>query len=518
VKAVMDLNLEQDVQDEKLLILKKRYTGHMRFVGEIYMKDMLKAHVMHHCVTELLDSVDENGKPDNEKLACLCKLFQTIGKKLEEYELKKKRTKVQEYFDRIAVMATDKSLSSKIRFGFKDLIEMRLNNWTARRVEEKAKKLSEIRKDDRSNQSTPRSSANTPRNAGGSSFGNGSGSGGGKSSFQDARQSSSGTGGGSQDARSRDAPPADEWTTVTTSTKGKRGKNLSSSSSSSSSSTPTGSGNTNINKFSALNVNTKTTGSSRGGGGGSKNSPMTTASGNIKKTVPAKTTKDLKIDTKSSSSSSSSSSSPQTDSSAALLPGHDGEVDAITVKRIIAAFNEYYGNDLIDELVEVLNELVHEQGMWQAVHSTMYSVMGLSTPSREKFIALLPKLYERKVLTREQTVKGISSFLHIFDDFVVDVPLLAGHFSTILATLFVNDVFEGDVRFITTLPEENDFTMSMKMMSVIVQTAMIVKSLSTEEKAMEFYKSALDVEKIDEMQKELLTEAIEKFDAQFLQA
>ena len=80
----------------------------MRFVGEVYMKDMLKAHVMHHCVGELLES------RDNEKLACLCKLFQTIGKKLEDYELKKKRTKVADYFDKIAELAADKSLSSKV--------------------------------------------------------------------------------------------------------------------------------------------------------------------------------------------------------------------------------------------------------------------------------------------------------------------------------------------------------------------------------------------------------------------
>ena len=143
--------------------------------------------------------------------------------------------------------------------------------------------------------------------------------------------------------------------------------------------------------------------------------------------------------------------------------------------------------------------------------------MGLSTVNREKYTALLPKLYEHQVLTREQTVKGISSFLHEFDDFVIDVPLLAGYFSTILANLFVHNVFEGDVRFITTLPEENDFTLSMRMMSVIVQTAVTIKSLSDETKALEFFKSAVDLSTIDNMQKEQLAEAVEKYEGQFLQ-
>lgn len=155
--------------------------------------------------------------------------------------------------------------------------------------------------------------------------------------------------------------------------------------------------------------------------------------------------------------------------------------------------------------------------MWKTVHATMRSVMDLSASIRAKYSELLPLLYERKVLTREQAVKGISSFLHEFDDYVMDVPLIAGYFSTILAHLFVKDAFEGDVRFITTLPDENDFSISMRVMSVIVQTAVTIKELSDEEKAKNFFQSAVDVENMDGMQKEQLEEAVEKYSGQFLQ-
>jgi translation initiation factor 4G len=467
VKAVLDLNLEKEDEDEKLLILKKRYTGHMRFVGELYVKDMIKAKTMNSCIVELLDSTNEEGKREDEKLACLCKLFQTVGKKLEDYETKKKRTTVQEYFNKISSLASDKTLSSKVRFGFKDLIEMRENNWVARRVEEKAKKLSEIRKEDRT-QGTPKSLSATPR---------------GGSKFQDT---------GSQDVRrSSPALEQDEWQTIPTSSKGRKGNKGSLSTPSSPSPRADSSNN---NKFSALN--------------NAKNGTKGVSA--IKKTVPGKIAKEDKSEIK-------RTESPQpNEESIALLPGHDGEVDENTLKRINAAFNEYYGNDMVDEIVEVLKELVHVNGMWKALHSTMRSVMGFSTPCREKYTVLLPKLYEQKVLTREQTVKGISSFLHEFDDFVIDVPLLAGYFSNIMAHLFVNDVFEGDVRFITTLPEENDFTISYRMMSVIVQAAVYVKDLSDEEKAISFFTSAVDITSIDKMQKDQLTEAIDKHGGQFL--
>lgn len=149
MQAVMELQIPEEDKEEKLFVLKKRYTGHMRFVGEIYMKDLLKPTKLYLCIEDLLATRDE------EKLSCLCKLMQTIGKKLEAYDQKKKKGKFRDYFNSIAALSADKSLSTKVRFAFKDLIEMRNNNWTARRTEEKAKKLSEIRSE--INVSTPTS-------------------------------------------------------------------------------------------------------------------------------------------------------------------------------------------------------------------------------------------------------------------------------------------------------------------------------------------------------------------------
>ncbi|CAE7570357.1 unnamed protein product, partial [Symbiodinium microadriaticum] len=42
VQSILDMDLPDDDREEKLLVQKQRYTGHMRFVGEIYMKDMIK--------------------------------------------------------------------------------------------------------------------------------------------------------------------------------------------------------------------------------------------------------------------------------------------------------------------------------------------------------------------------------------------------------------------------------------------------------------------------------------------
>jgi len=165
MNAVRALGLPREEEEKQINILKKTYTGHIRFVGEIYLKDLIRPNRIIICIRELLVSVDDDGKPDQQKLACVCKLLQTVGKKLEAREEKKGRKTMDEYFTTITALADDKRLSSKIRFGFKDLIEMRSNNWTGRLVEVKAQKLSDLRKEEPTSQSsTPRSTqTSTPR-------------------------------------------------------------------------------------------------------------------------------------------------------------------------------------------------------------------------------------------------------------------------------------------------------------------------------------------------------------------
>jgi translation initiation factor 4G len=105
------------------------------------MKDLITASIMKGaCLEVLLKSEKE------EELVCLCKLFQTVGAKLEKYHLdrsKQKKYKAQNmqdvfpaYFEQITVIGNAHP-SSRVRFMMKDLVEMRSNDWTARREEDK---------------------------------------------------------------------------------------------------------------------------------------------------------------------------------------------------------------------------------------------------------------------------------------------------------------------------------------------------------------------------------------------
>jgi translation initiation factor 4G len=145
ISALRDIrenpDLQPDERTEKEVLLKKRTTGHMRFIGELFMQDLISASVIkRECLERLLSSTVE------EELVCLCKLFQTTGAKLEKYHMEKSRQKkyksqnmqdvIPQYFEKIREIGNTHP-SSRVRFMMKDLIDMRNNGWTARREEDK---------------------------------------------------------------------------------------------------------------------------------------------------------------------------------------------------------------------------------------------------------------------------------------------------------------------------------------------------------------------------------------------
>jgi hypothetical protein len=90
----------------------------------------------------LVDEDDED--MDEEDHEAVCKLFETIGLTLEG---SKARDFIEIYFQKIERFSNDKKLPARTRFMYKDLIELRQNRWRARREQETAKTLDEIKKD-----------------------------------------------------------------------------------------------------------------------------------------------------------------------------------------------------------------------------------------------------------------------------------------------------------------------------------------------------------------------------------
>lgn len=131
--------------------------GNIKFIGQLYKKSLLKEKIMRFCIASLLklESANENAKypvykdsgdedMDEEDHEAICNMFSTIGSTID-------RAPAADFmkvsFDKISRLSTDAALPSRSRFMYKDLLELRANNWVPRRKVEKAKTLEEIRKD-----------------------------------------------------------------------------------------------------------------------------------------------------------------------------------------------------------------------------------------------------------------------------------------------------------------------------------------------------------------------------------
>lgn len=124
-------------------------------VGELYKLAMLKEKIMRFCIHNLLkleeadgglrSQVGEDGEVmDEEDHEALINLFKTIGEKIDN---PKAQPYMLFYFRKIQQLSEDTTLSSRLRFAYSDLIDMRANGWKLRREVEVAKSLDEIRKD-----------------------------------------------------------------------------------------------------------------------------------------------------------------------------------------------------------------------------------------------------------------------------------------------------------------------------------------------------------------------------------
>ena len=428
-----ELNAED--KEEKEILLKKRYTGHMRFIGELYIKDLVSGNIMHRCIADLLTATEE------EQLVCLCKLLVTIGFKLETYDRRKGADNFNSYFQTISEIATTHT-NSRMRFMLRDLMDQRDSGWVVRREEEKAMDISDLR-----NGPAKGNKQGSPRNDGNSH-----------------------------------TPAPDEWTTVATSKKGggpsgSSGKGGSSSArgfggsgdvrasgSGSAKASPThGSG----NAFSALQVSSRNTSgapASPAGKGGSSWSKSPSSKESLAGKSSGRTFGSSDNDGASSNparynnsaangNNGTADSSPRGDDdeddeegeggggTAAVkqnVPGADGSVAADVRLKVRSAVSEYYMNSDEAEALMSMRDIIHPNAMGSVLGNPKgcFDLVFEKHPGNGKpLVALLEYLYTSKFITQETILSATNMFLDNFDETVIDTPKASEYGSQILAGL-----------------------------------------------------------------------------------
>lgn len=415
LEEIRKLEIPQEDKDEKEILLKKRYTGTMRFIGELYMKSMVSSGVMQNCVIELLQAQEE------ETLVCMCKLLRTIGYKLQTNDTKKKTDVMGDYFEKIAKMSLEHP-SCRMRFMLKDLIDMRIAGWVERRETEKAVKLSELRADEQQQH-------------------------GGKGG--QARSSSSSslshTNGGTQDARGprhqQDAAAPDGWHTVPVGKSKSKPSAAPSAFGSASQSKPnvfgSGKAGTTTNAFSALSAKQSAVPKRDMGRDriarvrpDRKAGTAVDASGLIRTESPAfSDAPDDEIGLDRSISYGMSENGDGSDrGSSPRCEGQAGAGGSPVEKSVIEQVKKMVANYFLmvdkDDTADSISNVVHPDGMGDVIKPCIMMAFDKRDADRQNFILLLVHLHAQGILRTEQVARGLSAFLDDLDEIVIDVPMV----------------------------------------------------------------------------------------------
>ena len=473
IRARTDLS-EEDREEQEIL-MKMRFNGHMRFVGEIYAQDLVKANIMIACLKEFISA------PDEANLVCMCRLFETLGKKLEDYCISKKKTRhFTEIFDEIQKLIDTKegTFSSRVRYLLKDLIDLRANKWQPRIQVQKASKVSQ-EKEQPAPKSTPK-----PGMASG-----------------DARKGTPGLSVNIPASGSKTPPPASpsDWQVVPPKNKGKEtgtAKGAMSRSASTSvineKKSPFGSNsakpsNAVNNKFATLDENSPMKSKSSGSSSGIKNSKS--FSGQVKADIPAfspkresdkKGEEEVEIDFLSNSKEEEEETVEIVDisSSAELPEGFQ--------KKVIGRVNEYYLKEAtVAEVCADVKDYISPSSNLPsaAVKIILGYVVEASESHRLAACDMLNYLVHNNIILSDQFTYGLYYFLDVFDDLLVDNPKLLSSLSPMFARFCAIDSILS-LNMLKSLPDGNMFS---KVSDLIAGTLQSIAALVSVEKAKAVY-------------------------------
>jgi hypothetical protein len=399
---------EEDLHFRRIKI-KKQMLGNIKFIGQLYKKGLLKEKIMRFCVASLLklETKDSRSKlpvyydtgdtdMDEEDHEAICNMFATIGSTIDRAPA---ATFMHVCFIKINKLSDDPVLPSRSRFMYKDLIELRNNNWVPRRKEEKAKTLEEIRKDvereERQQQQISQQNAGNYRGGGRNDYNNrgrDSRGGGGDYNNNNNNNSRPSFGGGNRSRQSKPVVQTDDdgFTTIVGAS----------------------SGTTNMNVKSSLAQAALAPKASR---------PQTVKTKRtVKKDAPVAPANDPAPP---AASKSNSAHEPMTK-----------EKFERRVKSIRSEFKQDPSN--IDELLLSVDELsgTPDYGS-QFVSMNSDHIIDCKEDERKSIFSMLALLVEKGKITSSDVKAGLMDLIEFIDSFVCDAPKAFDYLGEMLSTM-----------------------------------------------------------------------------------
>jgi len=129
---------------------KKKLLANMKFIGHLFLRELLGGKVITFVVSELLKIDGGDGPPEEHVVECVCELITAIGHTLDNSKFKDTLNAV---CHRLKDLKSQKNkagkdiLSKRIQFQIQDLLDTRQNKWAKKTFKAAAKTKEEIRAD-----------------------------------------------------------------------------------------------------------------------------------------------------------------------------------------------------------------------------------------------------------------------------------------------------------------------------------------------------------------------------------
>ncbi|ODQ66664.1 ARM repeat-containing protein, partial [Nadsonia fulvescens var. elongata DSM 6958] len=130
----------------KAAAAKRRGLGLIKFIGELYMLDMITERIMHGCIQRLLMTETGPGEdPSEDLIESLSKLLTTIGEKLDASC--RMTDWLEGYYAKMDKLTKSPTLPPRLRFMLMDVIDLRKHHWQSKNKEKGPKTIAEVHED-----------------------------------------------------------------------------------------------------------------------------------------------------------------------------------------------------------------------------------------------------------------------------------------------------------------------------------------------------------------------------------
>ena len=132
-------DLSEEEKEEKKLIEKKRYLGHIEFIGELFNHDLIRDQVAFSVIQELItqgEMLAGSSQPMDviaaeQHLESYCKIMRITGRKMQFLQLNSPIYKkiFDESFQKCTKLSNGKQVSVRVRCLLKDILDLKANGF-----------------------------------------------------------------------------------------------------------------------------------------------------------------------------------------------------------------------------------------------------------------------------------------------------------------------------------------------------------------------------------------------------